>query len=94
VRSRRVLFAIAATLISGAVSASEYPFMDLVAQKVIQKYQQATCEALWAERSAPKSPDEQEVVEMLRKDPAMRTAFIDEVAAPVVNKMFECGMVP
>jgi len=31
---------------------------------------------------------------MLRGDPQMRTLFINKVAAPVVNKMFECGMIP
>jgi hypothetical protein len=31
---------------------------------------------------------------MLRTDPQMRTAFINQVAAPIANKMFECGMVP
>jgi hypothetical protein len=31
---------------------------------------------------------------MLRSDPARRAAFIDKVAAPIANKMFECGMIP
>jgi hypothetical protein len=31
---------------------------------------------------------------MLRNDPAMRTAFFNKVSAPIVNKMFECGMIP
>ena len=31
---------------------------------------------------------------MLRDDPQMRKVFIDKVAAPIVNKMFECGLVP
>ena len=31
---------------------------------------------------------------MLRQDPAMRKAFLDIVAAPIANKMFECGMIP
>ena len=24
----------------------------------------------------------------------MRTAFLDRVAGPIANKMFECGMIP
>ena len=32
--------------------------------------------------------------EQLHKDPEMRKAFIDKVAAPIVNKMFDCGMIP
>ena len=34
------------------------------------------------------------VIEFLRQDPQMRTAFIDKVAGPIVNKMFECGLIP
>ena len=30
----------------------------------------------------------------LRNDPQMRAAFIDRVAAPIANKMFECGLLP
>ena len=29
-----------------------------------------------------------------KSDPQMRTAFINKVAAPIANKMFECGMIP
>jgi len=34
------------------------------------------------------------MITMLRNDPQMRAAFIDKVAAPIANKMFECGMLP
>ena len=34
------------------------------------------------------------MITMLRNDPQMRTAFIDKIAGPVANKMFECGMLP
>ena len=37
---------------------------------------------------------EQEAIQKLRDNPDMRTAFIDRVAAPIANKMFECGMIP
>jgi hypothetical protein len=37
---------------------------------------------------------EQEAVQLLRATPQMRAAFIDKVAAPIANKMFECGMIP
>jgi hypothetical protein len=30
----------------------------------------------------------------LHDDPQMRAAFISKVAAPIANKMFECGMLP
>ena len=31
---------------------------------------------------------------MLQGDPQMRAAFINKVAGPIANKMFECGMIP
>jgi hypothetical protein len=31
---------------------------------------------------------------MLQGDPQMRQIFINKVAAPIANKMFECGMIP
>jgi hypothetical protein len=41
-----------------------------------------------------KGQREQKAVNFLRNDPPMRRMFIDRVAAPVANKMFECGMIP
>jgi hypothetical protein len=37
---------------------------------------------------------EERAIQALRNDPQMRNAFINRVAAPIVNKMFECGMIP
>jgi hypothetical protein len=82
-----------ALLVAGAAEA-QYPLLDMIAQKVIQKYQQSTCEQLRQEKTKPKPPLEQDAIKTLRSDPHMRTAFIDKVAAPVANKMFECGMIP
>jgi hypothetical protein len=90
-----IVIAFAFVLLSfGITSAEDYPIMDMVANNVIQKYQNATCEQLWKQKSEPKSPREQEIIQLLKSDPQMRTAFIDKVAAPIVNKMFECGMIP
>ena len=74
----------------------QYPILDAVANKVIQKYQQSTCEQLWMKKSqkAPPSPEEQRVIGFLKNDPQMRAAFINKVAPPIANKMFECGMIP
>jgi hypothetical protein len=65
-----------------------------LADKVIQKYQQSSCEDLWKKKGKAKSAREQEAIQLLRGDPQMRRAFIDKVAPPIVNKMFECGMIP
>jgi hypothetical protein len=76
------------------VAGAQFPILDLVADKVTQKYQQSTREQLWEQRGKPKSAQEPEIIQLLRTDPTMRTAFINKVAAPVANKMFECGMIP
>ncbi len=77
-------------------SAQQYPMMDMVANKVIQKYQNSSCEQLWEKKSqkAPPSQQEQNAIQLLKGDPQMRAAFINKVAAPIANKMFECGMIP
>jgi hypothetical protein len=65
---------------------------------VVQKYEGATCEQLWLERAQKTTqarPErEQQALQLLHNDPQMRAAFIDKVAAPIANKMFECGMIP
>jgi len=78
----------------GVALAQQFPLLDMVAGKVVQKYQQSSCEQLWEKKGQPKSPEEQRVIGMLRNDPAMRTEFINRVAGPIANKMFECGMIP
>jgi hypothetical protein len=74
----------------------QYPVMDGVANKIIAKYQQSSCEQLWIQKSqkAPPSAEEQKAVAFLKSDPQMRAAFINKVAPPIANKMFDCGMIP
>lgn len=74
----------------------QHPILDKVADKVIQKYQTSTCEQLWVKKSekAPPSAEEQKAIAFLKGNPQMRTLFINKVAAPIANKMFECGMIP
>jgi hypothetical protein len=91
---RAVLVSLPMLLFAGVAGAQQYPLLDRVANKVVQKYQNSSCEQLWQERGQPKSQREQEAVNFLRSDPQMRAAFIDRVAAPIANKLFECGMIP
>jgi len=76
------------------IAVGQGPILNMVADKVIGKYQNASCEQLWQQKGEPKSAEEQRAVTFLRNDPQARTAFIDKVAGPIVNKMFECGMIP
>jgi hypothetical protein len=91
---RTVRYAVLATLAIAAGVAAQGRILDMVANKVIGKYQSSTCEQLWQQKGQPKSPEEQKAVQFLKNDPQARVAFIDKVAAPIVNKMFECGMIP
>jgi hypothetical protein len=80
----------------GAQAQGQFPIMDQIADKVIQKYQTSSCEQLWAAKAAhaPPSMEEQRAIGILKGDPQMRTAFIAKIAPPVANKMFDCGMIP
>lgn len=93
IRRFSLLVLVPLLLFVGIVSA-QYPLLDMVADNVIQKYQQATCEQLWQRKGQPKSAQAQEAIRMLRGDSQMRAAFINKVAAPIANKMFECGLIP
>ena len=95
------LFAMVSTLLFVGVAgaqAPDFPMMDMVANKVVQKYQQSTCEQLWQQKrqkpTGQRAQMEQRAIQALRNDPQMREAFINRVAAPIANKMFECGMIP
>jgi len=87
------LTAVVAVLVA-SIAYAQYPILDMVAGKVIQKYQSSSCEQLWQQKGEPKTMEEQRVIGLLKNDPQMRTAFINQVAAPIANKMFECGMIP
>jgi hypothetical protein len=82
------------TLLAAGLAIGQGRILDMVANKVIAKYQGSTCEQLWQQKGQPKTPEEQKAVDFLRNDPQARTAFINQVAGPIVNKLFECGMIP
>jgi len=83
-------------LAGGTYAQDQHPVLDQVANKVVMKYQNSTCQQLWAERAnkQPPSPEEQKVIQFLKNDAQMRALFLNKVAAPIANKMFECGMIP
>jgi hypothetical protein len=80
----------------GALAQGQYPIMDQIANKVINKYQTSSCEQLWEQKSqhTPPSMEEQRAIGILKNDPQMRAAFINKIAPPIANKMFDCGMIP
>ncbi len=91
---RRLFALLPALLFAGVAAAQQYPLMDMMADRVIQRYRQASCEQLWERRGKPKPEEEKNLIQLMRGDPQMRTAFLNKIAAPVTNKMFECGMIP
>ena len=97
-QSRHFGYPIALVLLGGAVVVSaqgnRYPMLDTITQKVIQKYQTSTCQQLAANKAAPPTDIERRAVELLRQDPQLRAQFLNRVAAPIANKLFECGMIP
>ena len=93
-KKRIFLTTLALMLIFANMAMAQEAILNLLANKVIQHYQQASCEQLWLQKGQPKSPVEQEVIQKLRSNPPMREEFINKVAAPIANKMFECGMIP
>ena len=78
--------------------ASKYPMLDTIAAKVIQKYQTSSCVQLATEKSQPatgqKAAMEQRAVELLKSDAQLRKAFLAKVAAPIADKLLQCGMIP
>ncbi|WP_094555535.1 hypothetical protein [Synechococcus sp. 1G10] len=94
---RTLPLAFTAVLLSGAidaVKAQPYPMLDRAAALVIQKYQTSSCEQLAAAHAAPPSDIAKASVQKMRQDPLLRQAFINKVAAPIANKLFDCGMIP
>ena len=86
--------AFVASLFVAGDAAAQGMLLDFAADKVIKKYESATCDELKTMKSEPPSEKEKLAIEFLRNDSQARKAFIDKIAAPVLNKMFECGLVP
>jgi len=84
---------VSALIVAGAVAAQGM-LVDAAADKVIKKYQAATCDQLKAQKAEPPSEKEKIALDLLRDDPKARVAFVDKIAAPVLNKMFECDIIP
>jgi hypothetical protein len=91
---KTVLVAAIPAALAAALVYAQMPIVDAVANKVVQKYQSSTCEQLWQNRGKAPSPEEQRVLGFLKQDPAARQEFFNKIAGPVMNKMFDCGMIP
>jgi hypothetical protein len=93
-----VCLLISVSQLSRGQASSQYPIADKIADKIIHDYQTSSCQQLAEKKKQPptaqKEQTEHKAIEALKKDPQMRKHFLDRIAGPVVNKMFECGMIP
>jgi hypothetical protein len=92
-KSARVALLLSTLVIAGPAH-SQGMLLDFAADKVLKKYAAATCEQLKAHKDEPQSDQHKMAIEFLRNDAQARVAFINKIAAPVLNKMFECGLIP
>jgi hypothetical protein len=84
--------------------ASKEALLDGAANLVIAKYQNSSCAEIaqmksQSNKSSPASGGaeaviQEKAIELLRNDPELRTEFINRVAGPIANKMFECNLIP
>ena len=99
-RNLAVLVLMAAVLGAAIVGsrAQQHPMLDRVADKVVQKYQTSSCQQLAAERgqrpTGARAEEEERFVRLLHEDPQMRREFLNRVAAPIADKLFECRLIP
>jgi hypothetical protein len=77
-----------------AMAHAQGMLLDYAADRVIEKYKTSTCEELKKARTEGPSEKEKLALDFLRNDEQARVFFINRIAAPVANKMFECGMFP
>ena len=91
-KSISVAVFVSVLIVAGAVAAQGM-LVDEAADKVIKKYEVASCDQLKALKAEPPSEKEKIALDLLKADPKARVAFVDKIAAPVLNKMFECSMI-
>ncbi|NJM61747.1 MAG: hypothetical protein HC849_18570 [Oscillatoriales cyanobacterium RU_3_3] len=78
--------------------------LDAASKLAIEKYQNASCEELSqmqaksgkgaAASHSPEKLAQAKAIEFLRNNPEIRQEFINRVAPPIANKMFECNIIP
>ncbi len=93
-RSIGLVLLVSAGILAAGAAHAQGMLLDYAADRVITKYQTSTCDQLKAQRTAAPTEQEKLALDFLRNDEQARKAFIDKIAAPVANKMFECGMFP
>jgi hypothetical protein len=78
----------------GTADAQQFPIFYEIAQTVVAKYENSSCDQLAAAKAQPKTAAEQRAIQLLHEKPEMAREFINRIAAPIANKLFECGFIP
>ena len=89
-----VAMSVSALGFAGAAMAQTGMLLDYAADQMVQKFKESSCEQLKAKAKEPQTDKAKEAAAFLRNDAQAREVFVKKVAAPVLNKMFECGMIP
>ncbi len=94
--AKQLNWVVMALVISGAfyaaVQSQRYTPNDKLAAQLVEKYARSSCEDL-AASLGEKEWAELRGVEALHNDTNARRQFVNRVAAPIVNKLFECGLI-
>jgi hypothetical protein len=97
-RNSCLLIAVATVTLISATARADYPMVNMVAEKIINKYQTSSCEQLKLEKAErqgkPKSDMEQRAIQVLHEDAGARADFFQKISTPVLSKLFECNMIP
>ena len=98
---KRIEFVAIGSILIGGLSAGDVqaqtPIVDMIVKKILTKYETTSCEQLAAEKRSPTARQtalKDKAVEILRSNPDMRKQFLDRIAGPIANKMFDCDLVP
>ncbi len=86
--------ALVLAVIAASAVLAQGMLVDAAADRVVKKFEAATCDQLKAQKNEPPSEEKKIALDLLRDDPKARVAFIDKIAVPVLNKMFECNIIP
>ena len=93
------------SLTNGEISLpNQEALLDAAANLVIGKFQNASCEELStmtanSDKNSPAGGGQQAAIQekaiaLLEKNPEIREEFLNRVAAPIANKMFDCNLIP
>lgn len=94
VKSIAMALVVSASIVGGTAAHAQGMLLDYAADRVIQKYQTSTCDQLKQARIEGPSDKEKAALKFLHDDAQARVEFINRIASPVANKMFECDMFP